>query len=103
MLKSRRTICYDIFRKIDRNAKKHKGGNVTLQVHPRIADLLNNEEYRSSIADEIADVMIYILRIADTSRIDPTQAILEKLRKNEQKYPVDEWADRIPDKVRNSQ
>ncbi len=44
MLKSRRTICYDIFRKIDRNAKKHKGSNVTLQVHPRIADLLNNEE-----------------------------------------------------------
>ncbi len=44
MIKSRRTICYDIFRKITRNAKKHKGGNVTLQVHPRIANLLNNEE-----------------------------------------------------------
>lgn len=44
MLKSRRTICYDIFRKISRNSQKHKGGNITLQVHPRIADLLNNEE-----------------------------------------------------------
>jgi ribonuclease G len=44
MIKSRRTICYDIFRKINRNSKKHKGGNITLQVHPRIADLLNNEE-----------------------------------------------------------
>ncbi len=44
MIKSRRTICYDIFRKITRNSKKHKGGNITLQVHSRIADLLNNEE-----------------------------------------------------------
>ncbi len=44
MIKSRRTICYDIFRKINRNSDKHKGGNITLQVHPRIADLLNNEE-----------------------------------------------------------
>lgn len=44
MIKSRRTICYDIFRKINRNSKKHKGGNLTLQVHPRIADMLNNEE-----------------------------------------------------------
>jgi ribonuclease G len=44
MIKSRRTICYDIFRKINRNSEKHRGGNITLQVHPRIADMLNNEE-----------------------------------------------------------
>lgn len=52
MLRSRRTICYDIFRKINRNAKKHKGGNITLQVHPRIADLLNNEEELTKIKVE---------------------------------------------------
>ncbi|TKB11174.1 Rne/Rng family ribonuclease [Desulforhopalus sp. IMCC35007] len=44
MIKSRRTICYDIFRVISRNAKKHKGSNITLRVHPRIAELLQNEE-----------------------------------------------------------
>lgn len=52
MIKSRRTICYDIFRKISRNAKKHKGGNVTLQVHPRIANLLNNEEELTKVKVE---------------------------------------------------
>lgn len=52
MVKSRRTICYDIFRKITRNAKKHKGGNVTLQVHPRIANLLNNEEELTKVKVE---------------------------------------------------
>lgn len=44
MVKSRRTICYDIFRKMSRNAAKNKGSNVTLMVHPRIADMLENEE-----------------------------------------------------------
>ncbi len=44
MIKSRRTICYDIFRNINRNSKKHKGTTITLRVHPRIADLLSGEE-----------------------------------------------------------
>lgn len=44
MVKSRRTICYDIFRKLSRNAPKHHGTTITLRVHPRIAELLNSEE-----------------------------------------------------------
>ncbi|MFW2368379.1 MAG: Rne/Rng family ribonuclease [Desulforhopalus sp.] len=44
MLKSRRTICYDIFRKISRNAKKNRGMSVLLRVHPKIADLLREGE-----------------------------------------------------------
>lgn len=44
VLKSRRTICYEIFRKISRNSG-HAGGNtVTVRVHPRIADMLLKEE-----------------------------------------------------------
>lgn len=44
ILKSRRTICYDIFRKIHRNAGRTGGFSITLRVHPRIADMLNKEE-----------------------------------------------------------
>ncbi len=44
MVKSRRTVSYDIFRKIHRNAKNAGGHTVTLRVHPRIADLLAKEE-----------------------------------------------------------
>jgi len=44
ILKSRRTICYDIFRKIVRNAERTGGFSITLRVHPRIADMLNKEE-----------------------------------------------------------
>ncbi len=44
VLKSRRTICYDIFRKISRNASKTGGFTITLRVHPRIADMFQKEE-----------------------------------------------------------
>lgn len=44
MIKSRRTICYDIFRKLTRHSRKHKGTTITLRVHPKLADLLHNEE-----------------------------------------------------------
>jgi ribonuclease G len=44
VLKSRRTVCYDIFRKIARNANRTGGFTITLRVHPRIADMLQKEE-----------------------------------------------------------
>jgi ribonuclease G len=44
VLKSRRTICYEIYRKISRNARRYQGHNVTLKVHPSVADMLLKEE-----------------------------------------------------------
>ena len=44
MIKSRRTICYEIFRKIIRNVHRTGGSTITLRVHNRIADMLNIEE-----------------------------------------------------------
>ncbi len=44
VLKSRRTVCYEIFRKISRNSARATGSTVTLRVHPRIADMLLKEE-----------------------------------------------------------
>ena len=52
MIKSRRTICYDIFRIIHRNVRKAKGSTITLRVHPRIADILNEEEELAKIGLE---------------------------------------------------
>jgi ribonuclease G len=48
VLKSRRTICYDIFRKISRNAGRTGGYTITLRVHPRIADMLQKEEKKTA-------------------------------------------------------
>lgn len=44
IIKSRRTICYEIFRKISKNALKIGGSNVSVKVHPRVADMLLTEE-----------------------------------------------------------
>jgi dCTP diphosphatase len=43
----------------------------------------------AAIKEEIADVMIYLTRLADRLGIDPVQAAEEKMRINEKKYPVD--------------
>ena len=44
---------------------------------------------RQALADECADVLLYLLLIADTAGIDLAAAAREKLRKNAEKYPVD--------------
>lgn len=44
VLKSRRTICYEIFRKISRNSDRADGSAVTVRVNPRIGDMLLKEE-----------------------------------------------------------
>ncbi len=49
ILKSRRTICYDIFRKISRNADRTGGDTITIKTHPRIADMLQKEEINTSM------------------------------------------------------
>lgn len=41
------------------------------------------------VADEIADVAIYLFELADILQIDVKQAIFSKLEKNAKKYPVD--------------
>lgn len=44
MLKSGRTICYEIFRKVEREARKAAADNVVLKVHPRVAAMMLKEE-----------------------------------------------------------
>lgn len=43
-IKSSWTICYEIFRKITRDAGKMAGENVTVRLHPQIASIMLNEE-----------------------------------------------------------
>ena len=40
------------------------------------------------IRDEIGDVMIYLLNLCDKLKIDPMDAVYQKLEKNRIKYPV---------------
>ena len=42
-----------------------------------------------SVKDEVAAILIYLIRIADKLDIDLEEAILEKIKKNADKYPVE--------------
>lgn len=40
------------------------------------------------VSEEVADVLIYLLRLADQLDIDLEQAVAVKMRRNAEKYPV---------------
>jgi NTP pyrophosphatase (non-canonical NTP hydrolase) len=42
---------------------------------------------RSRVTDEVADVMIYLIRFADVCGIDPLTAAHEKVSRNEVRFP----------------
>ncbi len=44
---------------------------------------------RQAVAEELADVLLYLLQLADRLGIDPLEAAREKLEINAAKYPVD--------------
>ena len=51
-------------------------------------------EARQRVADEVADVAITLIMFADRIELDLPSAIERKLKKNELKYPVEEWKGR---------
>lgn len=48
-----------------------------------------NAQSHAEVAQEIADVLIYLTRLADVLGIDPLQAAFDKIQINAQKYPVE--------------
>ena len=45
-------------------------------------------EKLSKVKDEIGDILIYLIRLADELGIDPMEAASDKLKKNTEKYPA---------------
>ena len=52
---------------------------------------IDDEEKRKKVTEELADVLIYGLSMANILNIDLTSAILDKLTKNESKYPFEKY------------
>ena len=52
-------------------------------------EAMRNPSIRGEVEDEIADVMIYCLSLANQTGIDVSEAIRKKLEKNEGRFPVD--------------
>ena len=56
-----------------------------------IEKLSRNPNFVSMVAEEVADILIFTLSLADVMGIDIAEQIMKKLRKNEEKYPPDEF------------
>ena len=51
--------------------------------------IVNNEKEMALVKQEIADVFIYLIRLADKLGVDIEKAVLDKIEQNEKKYPVE--------------
>ena len=54
-----------------------------------INELLNDSKYKSEIKEELADVFNYCLALSLALDIDLSEALIEKVKRNSKKYPVE--------------
>lgn len=52
-------------------------------------DLENNRKLIERIREELADILIYSINLANRTGIDLSNAILDKLKQNEKRYPIE--------------
>lgn len=50
---------------------------------------MSDEKSATSVREEIADIQIYLLRLADQLNVDIERAVAQKMGINAEKYPVD--------------
>lgn len=53
------------------------------------ADVAKNEKLLCDVKEELADVFIYLIRLADKVGVDLEEAARAKIRLNAEKYPVE--------------
>ncbi len=53
-----------------------------------IQKLLKDDDFKIRVGEEVSDVLIYLLTLAHECGVDIEKAVTEKIKKNEEKYPV---------------
>jgi dCTP diphosphatase len=59
------------------------------------ADRLQHAGVRAAVADELADVLLYCLSLANALDIDVSTAVLAKTARNEERFPVERVRGRL--------
>lgn len=72
----------------------HTPENVAKSICIEAAELLecfqwNNDYNKNKVEEELADVLCYCINMADAIGVDLEEIILNKMAKNEVKYPVE--------------
>jgi len=82
--------------------KYHNAKDLAIGIITEASELLEHFRFKSEedikqilkskkqeVSEELADVLYFILRLAQKHDIDLTKALEKKLKKNEFKYPID--------------
>ncbi|SFA75575.1 NTP pyrophosphatase, house-cleaning of non-canonical NTPs [Cohnella sp. OV330] len=87
------------FRKNRKWEQFHNPKDLAISLSIEASELLENFQWKTSeealdlkkehIADELADVLIYAIYLADALDVRLEDVIRDKLAKNEQKYPIE--------------
>lgn len=56
-----------------------------------LAQLLRDEKVRGEVRDELADVVCYVLALANVLDLDLSAAVRDKVQKNSAKYPAERF------------
>src|SRR3989338_1525734 len=80
----------------------HSPKNLSMALMVEVAELMEHFQWLSeaqsaniavedkpAIAEELADILLYLVRLADKLEVDLQQAALHKLEKNAAKYPAE--------------
>ena len=91
MEKAKKVI--DEFNKARDWSKFHTPENLAKSISIEAGELLecfqwNNEYDREELIEELADVQAYCIILAEKIGVDLEQIVLDKYKKNEEKYPV---------------
>ena len=89
----------DVLKKFrdDRNWERfHTPENLAKSISIEAAELLelfqwSNDCNIECIKEELADVLIYCYKMCLVLGVEPDKIMLEKIKKNEVKYPVDQY------------
>jgi NTP pyrophosphatase (non-canonical NTP hydrolase) len=81
----------------------HSPKNLSMALMVEVAELMEHLQWLSeaqsaslaaqdqpAIAEELADILLYLVRLSDKLDVDLLEAALRKLEKNAAKYPADE-------------
>lgn len=80
----------------------HSPKNLCMALMVEVAELMEHFQWlteaqsgnldaagKAAVADELADVLLYLVRLSDRLGVDLKQAALQKLEKNAAKYPAE--------------
>jgi NTP pyrophosphatase (non-canonical NTP hydrolase) len=80
----------------------HSPKNLSMALMVEVAELMEHfqwlteaqtgnlpAEVRPAVAEELADILLYLVRLSDKLGVDLRDAALRKLEKNAEKYPAD--------------